>query len=201
MSWHVYRIFRVVALCEFLMALIRFRALTLLPGALFLLHVALVGITAAGMLGSGAGGENSLQILSAKPAHKLSKTSEPYNFPWTSSPYSPSSVCTSPPRAHYSKAYLYLSSVLRYKRFDAVSSRLANLTVFSVIFALSLVGAIGLSARAAFGNGKGLCEDLSSKQPGNCTQAAFALAFAWLSVVIGAPPASLVLHPVGLTIL
>lgn len=133
MSWHVYRIFRVVALC-----------------ALFLLHVALVGITAAGMLGSGAGDFAALQF------------SMDIVVLFT----------------------ILCFSVLRYKRPDAVSSRVSNLIVFFLVFVLSLVGAIGLAARAAPGRGKGLCEDLSSKHPGNCTEAAFALTFAWLSVVI-----------------
>ena len=137
------------------------------------------------MLGSGAGGENNLQTISAKPTHKLSKTLKPYNFPWTSSSCSPSSVCTSLPRAHCPNTYLYLSSVLRYKCRDVVSTRTSYLIVFSLIFALSLVGGIGLAARAASGNGKGLCEGLSPKHPENCTEAACALAFAWLSVVIG----------------
>ena len=104
------------------------------------------------------------------------------------------------PRARRPKTYRCLSSVLRYKRRDAVSSRTSYLIVFSVIFALSLVGAIGLAARAASRKGKGLCEDLSPKHPGNCTEAAFALAFAWLSVVIGVFSALLTLYPVGLTI-
>jgi len=133
MSWHVHRIFRVVALC-----------------ALFLSHVALVGITAAGMLGSGAGDFEALQF--AMDIIVLFT--------------------------------ILCFSVLRYKRRDAVSSRTSYLIVFSVIFVLSLVGAIGLAARAASRKGKGLCEDLSPKHPGNCTEAAFALAFAWLSVVI-----------------
>jgi len=133
MSWHVHRIFRVVALC-----------------ALFLLHAALVGITAAGLLESGAGDFEALQF--AMDIIVLFT--------------------------------ILCFSVLRYRHRDTVSSRLPNLIVFSIVFVLSLVGAIGLAARATSRKGKGLCEDLSSKHLGNCTEAAFALAFAWLSVVI-----------------
>lgn len=60
MSWHVYLISRVLALCEFLVALVIFhkhRTLTFHLGALFSLHSALIGIIAGGMLRFAVGGK------------------------------------------------------------------------------------------------------------------------------------------------
>lgn len=90
------------------------------------------------------------------------------------------------------------SFFLKYKRRNAEPTRILNLIAFFAIFVLSLVGAIGLTARAA--SGKGLCEDFASKHPGNCVEAAVAMTFTWASVVIGASSASLDLDLICLTI-
>lgn len=95
------------------------------------------------------------------------------------------------------KSYLCPSSVLKYKRRNAESSRIPNLVVFSIIVVLSLVGAIGLVVRAASRGGRGLCEDFA---PGNCTVAVVAMTLTWVSVVIGTPSTFLALYLVGLTI-
>jgi len=129
MSWNVYRIFRVVALC-----------------ALFSLHSALIGIAAVGMLGYG-GDFEALQF------------SMDIIVLFT----------------------ILCFSALKYKRRNAESSRLPNLVVFSIIFVLSLVGAVGLAVRAASGGGKGLCEDFAL---GNCTVAVVAMTLTWVSVII-----------------
>jgi len=133
MSWHVYRIFWVFALC-----------------ALFSLHSALIGIIAAGMLGNATGDFEALQ---------------------------------------FSVDIIVLFTILcffglKYKRRNEEPSRIPNLIVFSIIFLLSLIGAIGLSVRAASGGGKGLCQDLSPNNPGNCTVAAVAMTLTWVSVII-----------------
>lgn len=133
--------------------------------------------------------------------HRLTKTTKPYSFPWTSLSCSLSSVCTSrqPHTRVTPNCYLYPSSILKYKRRSAESSRVLNLIAFSVLLVLSLAGAIGLSVRAASRNGKGLCQDPDSENPSKCREAAAALAVTWISVMIGAPSAALVPHLVDLT--
>lgn len=69
-----------------------------------------------------------------------------------------------------------------------------------MLFVLSLIGAIGLTARGASKNGKGLCGDLADTRPESCAEAAVAITFTWITVMFGAPSASLVLYSVGLTI-
>jgi hypothetical protein len=96
--------------------------------------------------------------------------------------------------------YLYPSCLLMYKRRNEEPSRIPNLIAFSILFVLSLVGAIGLTARAASRNGKGLCEDFSSAHPPMCKKAAASMSLTWIAVMFGAPSASWAFCLVGLTI-
>lgn len=131
---------------------------------------------------------------------RLSETTKPCSFPWTSLPYSPSSVCTSVPLIHCPDSYLYPSSVLECTRRNTGPSRILNLFAFSVLFVLSLVGAVGLSVRGASQQGKGLCEDFASEHPENCTKATIAVTITWISVVIGMSSPLSVPYMVGLII-
>jgi hypothetical protein len=103
MSWHVYRIFRVVALCESLVFLFNVsRTLTFHSGALFCLHSILIGIISIGMLAFEIGGKRkNLQFTLSKLVNRPTKPTKPYSFPWTSSLCSPYSVCTSHLRTHH----------------------------------------------------------------------------------------------------
>lgn len=78
--------------------------------------------------------------------------------------------------------------------------RIPNLIAFSAFFVFSLVGAIGLAARAASRDGKGLCEDLASRGSESCTEAAIAITLTWISVMIGTSSARLTPDLVSLTI-
>ena len=131
---------------------------------------------------------------------RLAKSLKPYRFPWTSLSCSLSSVCTSLLHICYPNSHLCPSSALKYKWRNAGPRRIPNMIVFFSIFVFSLVGAIGLAARTASRKGKGLCEDFGSGKPVNCTRAAVAMTFAWISVVIGTPSTSLVSYMVDLTI-
>lgn len=74
-------------------------------------------------------------------------------------------------------------SILKYIQRNSTPSRTPNVIAFSMLSIVSLVGAIGLTARGASRSGKGLCEDLSSAHPGKCTEAAVAMTLAWLTVL------------------
>ncbi|KAF9778227.1 hypothetical protein BJ322DRAFT_505171 [Thelephora terrestris] len=132
MSGHVYRIFRVVALC-----------------ALFCLHSALIGIIAVGMLAFAAGDYEALQFSM--------DTSVLFT--------------------------IFCLSVFKYIRRNEAPNRILNLLAFSILSVLSLVGAIGLTARGASRNGKGLCEDFADPHPERCTNAAVAMTFTWIAVL------------------
>lgn len=132
MPWHVYRIFRVVALC-----------------ALFCFHSALIGIISVGMLKFEAGAYEVLQF------------SMGIIILFT----------------------IFCLSVIKFIRRGEAPSRVPNLVGFSILFLLSLVGAIGLTVRGASRNGKGLCEDFADVHPQKCTQAAVAMMFTWIAVL------------------
>lgn len=92
------------------------------------------------------------------------------------------------------------SAALKYIRRNAAPSRVPNLIAFSILYVLSLTGAIGLTARGASENGKGLCTDFGEARPKECAQGAVAATFSWIAVVLGTPPTSLALCLVRLTI-
>jgi len=128
MAWHVYRVFRVVALC-----------------VLFCLHSTLVGIISAGMLAFEAGAlQFSMDIAVL--------------------------------------FIIFCFSVLEYTRRNVAPIRLPNLIAFSMVFVLSFIGAIGLTARGASRNGNGLCGDFADAHPKRCTKAAVAMVFTWVAV-------------------
>jgi len=201
MTWHVYRIFRVVALCKSLLPFAKsfVRAKHALSGALFALHSALIGIVATWMLSNTAGGKTT-------PASALRRTftddslrqrslavfhghRRPVHYPLFVRHVTPRTRVTP-------NCYTCPSCVLKYKRRDAEPSRVPNLVAFFILLVLSLSGAIALSIRAASRNGKGLCKNPTSEHPGKCKEASIALALTWLSVMIGAPTATLSLYTV-----
>jgi hypothetical protein len=68
-----------------------------------------------------------------------------------------------------------------------------------MLFVLSFIGAVGLAARGTSRSGKGLCVDLADVHPEWCTEAAVAIAFAWIAVVVGTSSRSSAPCLVGLT--
>lgn len=91
-----------------------------------------------------------------------------------------SSIClpTMPPTLT-----MFSSMFFKDKHKDMEPSRIPNLVCFSLIFSLSLMAAIGLAIRAAYGNG--FCEEFISTSSGECREAGFAVAMSWTSVIVG----------------
>ena len=91
-----------------------------------------------------------------------------------------SSIClpTMPPTLT-----MFSSMFFKDKHKDMEPSRIPNLVCFSLIFSLSLMAAIGLAIRAAYGNG--FCEEFISTSSGECKEAGFAVAMSWTSVIVG----------------
>jgi len=73
--------------------------------------------------------------------------------------------------------------LFKYKHRDAEPSRVSNVTGFSIIFSLSLIGATGLTIRAT--SGGGFCEEFLPARPERCKGAQLAIALSWISVLIG----------------
>jgi len=71
----------------------------------------------------------------------------------------------------------------KYKHEGAEPSRVPNVTCFSIIFVVSLTGAVGLATRATSGNG--FCEEFLSDHPEKCREAGLTIAMSWISVIIG----------------
>ena len=78
---------------------------------------------------------------------------------------------------------IFYSMLFKYKHMDAEPSRVPNVTCFSIIFLLSLIGATGLTIRAT--SGGGFCEEFLSAHPERCMGARLAIALSWISVIIG----------------
>ena len=62
-------------------------------------------------------------------------------------------------------------------------NRVPNVVCFSLIFLLSLTGAVGLAIRA--GSGSAFCEEFLSSDPEKCREASWAIALSWGSVIVG----------------
>ena len=71
----------------------------------------------------------------------------------------------------------------KYMYKDAEPSRIPNVICFSIILSLSLTGAMGLTIRAA--SGDGFCEEFLSAHPEKCREAGLAIAMSWTSVIFG----------------
>lgn len=62
-------------------------------------------------------------------------------------------------------------------------SRVPNVACFSIVFLLSLTGAVGLAIRAASGNS--FCEEFLSPHNNDCSEAGLAITLSWTSVLVG----------------
>ena len=78
---------------------------------------------------------------------------------------------------------IFYSAFYKHTHEDAEPSRAPTLTCFSIIFSLSLTGAVGLTIRAT--SGDGFCEEFLSADPGKCVEARLVLGMSWTSVIIG----------------
>lgn len=77
---------------------------------------------------------------------------------------------------------IFYSMFFKYTHEDAEPSRAPNLTCFSIIFSLSLTGAVGLTIGSS---GDGFCEEFLSTHPDTCMEASLVLGMSWASAAIG----------------
>lgn len=92
-------------------------------------------------------------------------------------------LCVSPLFSTCDTLTTFYRMLFKHKYKDREPSRVPNVTCFSVIFSLSLMGAAGLTIRAT--SGGGFCGEFVSAHPEKCREAGFVIAMSWTSVIIG----------------